>query len=130
MMRDSLVIFVMVLLAGACLSLAVQGIQEGKEKAKLIKNQLVKDATLRLLILAETVVGSINQTVVDPLKNSKELNFDKEAQKKVLAEAKQAIKKNLDDASIEVLNKVHDDLDEYLTDVVEAEVRKQKMIEA
>lgn len=68
--------------------------------------------------------------MVDPLKNSKELNFDKEAQKKVLAEAKQAIKNNLDDASIEVLNKVHYDLDEYLTDVVEAEVRKQKMIEA
>ena len=79
-----------------------------------------------MLDLAETIVGSLNQTVVDPLKNSPELNFDKKAQREVLDKAKAEIKRNLDDASKDVLSKTYDDLDSYLTDVVEAEVRKQK----
>ena len=125
-MKDSLIIFVLVLLAGAVLTLAIQGIKEGKAKAQLIENELIRNATLQVLDLAEVIVGSINQTVVDPLKNSPELSFDKEEQKKVLEGAKTAIKKNLDDASKKVLSKTYADLDSYLTDVVEAEVRKQK----
>ena len=126
MMRDSLIIFVLVLLAGAVVTLAIQGIKEGKAKAALIENELLRNATLQVLELAEVIVGSINQTVVDPLKNSPELSFDKQEQKKVLEGAKSAIKKNLDDASKEILSKTYTDLDSYLTDVVEAEVRKQK----
>lgn len=125
-MRDSLIIFVLVLLAGAVVALVIQGIKEGKAKAQLIENELIRNATLQVLDLAEVIVGSINQTVVDPLKNSPELSFDKEEQKKVLEGAKTAIKKNLDDASKKVLSKTYADLDSYLTDVVEAEVRKQK----
>lgn len=127
MMVDSLVIFVLVLLAGAVVALAIQGIKEGKAKADLIDNELLRNATLQVLELAEVIVGSLNQTVVDPLKNSPEYNFDKQEQKKVLEGAKIAIKKNLDDASKKVLSKTYDDLDSYLTDVVEAEVRKQKV---
>ena len=126
-MRDSLVIFALVLLAGAVLALVIQGIKEGKAKAQLIENELIRNATLQVLDLAEVIVGSLNQTVVDPLKNSPELNFDKKEQKKVLEGAKTAIKKNLDDASKKVLSKTYADLDSYLTDVVEAEVRKQKV---
>ena len=126
MMRDSLIIFVLVLLAGAVVALVIQGIKEGKAKAQLIENELIRNATLQVLDLAEVIVGSINQTVVDPLKNSPELSFDKEEQKKVLEGAKTAIKKNLDDASKKVLSRTYADLDSYLTDVVEAEVRKQK----
>ena len=126
-MVDSLVIFVLVLLAGAVVALAIQGIKEGKAKADLIDNELLRNATLQVLELAEVIVGSLNQTVVDPLKNSPEYNFDKQEQKKVLEGAKIAIKKNLDDASKKVLSKTYDDLDSYLTDVVEAEVRKQKV---
>lgn len=126
-MRDSLVIFVMVLLAGACLSLAVQGIQEGKEKAKLIESDIARNVTLIFLDTVERVVGRFNQTVVDPLKNSDEYNFDKEAQKKVLEEAKRAIKKELDVASKKVLTKTHGDLDELITNSIEAEVRRQKV---
>lgn len=125
-MRDSLIIFVLVLLAGAVVALVIQGIKEGKAKAQLIENELIRNATLQVLDLAEVIVGSINQTVVDPLKNSPELSFDKEEQKKVLEGAKTAIKKNLDDASKKVLSRTYADLDSYLTDVVEAEVRKQK----
>ena len=126
-MKDSLVIFVLVLLAGAVLTLAIQGIEEAKIKAELIENELLRNATLQMLDLAKVIVGSLNQTVVDPLKESPELNFDKKAQKKVLESAKSAIKKNLDDKSKEILSKTHTDLDAYLTDVVEAEVRKQKV---
>ena len=79
-----------------------------------------------MLDLAETIVGSLNQTVVDPLKNSPELNFDKKAQREVLDKAKAEIKRNLDDSSKVILSKTYDDIDSYLTDVVEAEVRKQK----
>lgn len=127
MMVDSLMIFVLVLLAGAMVALAIQGIKEGKAKAELIDNELLRNTTLQVLDLAEVIVGSLNQTVVDPLKNSSELRFDKQEQKKVLEGAKAAIKKNLDDASKEVLSKTYTDLDSYLTDVVEAEVRKQKV---
>ena len=127
MMVDSLIIFVLVLLAGAVVALAIQGIKEGKAKAELIENELLRNATLQVLELAEVIVGSLNQTVVDPLKNSPEYKFDKQEQKKVLEGAKIAIKKNLDDASKKVLSKTYDDLDSYLTDVVEAEVRKQKV---
>lgn len=127
MMVDSLVIFVLVLLAGAVVALAIQGIKEGKAKAELIDNELLRNTTMQVLELAEVIVGSLNQTVVDPLKNSPGYRFDKKEQKKVLEGAKIAIKKNLDDASKKVLSKAYDDLDSYLTDVVEAEVRKQKV---
>ena len=125
-MADSLIIFVIVILSAAVVALAIQGIKEGKAKAELIDNELLRNATLQLLDLAETIVGSLNQTIVDPLKNSPELNFDKKAQREVLDKAKTEIKRNLDDASKDVLSKTYDDLDSYLTDVVEAEVRKQK----
>ncbi len=126
-MTDSLIIFVLVLIAGSVLILTVQGIKEAKAKAQLIENELLRYATVQVLELAEIIVGSINQTIVDPLKNSPKLNFDQEAQKKALNGAKTAIKKNLDDKSKEILSKTYDDLDSYLTDVVEAEVRKQKI---
>ena len=126
-MVDSLIIFILVVLAGTVVALAIQGIKEGKAKAELIENELLRNATLQVLELAEVIVGSLNQTVVDPLKNSPEYKFDKKEQKKVLEGAKIAIKKNLDDASKKVLSKTYDDLDSYLTDVVEAEVRKQKV---
>ncbi|WP_099321073.1 hypothetical protein [Anaerococcus sp. Marseille-P3625] len=125
-MTDSLIIFVLVLIAGSVLTLTVQGIKEAKAKAQLIENELLRYATDQVLELAEIIVGSINQTIVDPLKNSPELNFDEEAQKEAFNGAKTAIKKNLNDKSKEILSKTHDDLDSYLTDVVEAEVRKQK----
>lgn len=126
-MTDSLIIFVLVLIAASVLTLTIQGIKEAKEKAQLIENELLRYATVQVLELAEIIVGSINQTIVDPLKNSPKLNFDQEAQKKALNGAKTAIKKNLDDKSKEILSKTYDDLDSYLTDVVEAEVRKQKI---
>lgn len=128
-MVDSLMIFVLVVLAGAVVALAIQGIKEGKAKAELIESDIARNVTLIFLDTVERVVGRLNQTVVDPLKNSDEYNFDKEAQKRVLADAKKAIKKELDVSSKKVLTKTYGDLDDFITDSIEAEVRKQKMIE-
>lgn len=126
-MVDSLMIFVLVLLAGAVVALAIQGIKEGKEKAKLIESDVARNVTLIFFDTVERVVGRLNQTVVDPLKNSSEYNFDKEAQKTVLEDAKKAIKKELDVSSKKVLTKTYGDLDAFITDSIEAEVRKQKI---
>ena len=125
-MVDSLMIFVLVLLAGAVVALAIQGIKEGKAKAELIDSDIARNITLIFFDTVERVVGRLNQTVVDPLKDSPELNFDKVAQKKVLADAKKAIKKELDVSSKKVLTKTYGDLDAFITDSIEAEVRKQK----
>ena len=126
-MRDSLMIFVLVLLAGAVVALAIQGIKEGKAKAKLIESDIARNVTLIFFDTVARVVGRLNQTVVDPLKNSDEYNFDKVAQKKVLADAKKAIKKELDVSSKKVLTKTYGDLDAFITNSIEAEVRKQKI---
>ena len=125
-MRDSFIILVLVILAGSIVTLTMQGIKEGKAKVELIENDIARNIFLAFLDSVERVVGSLNQTVVDPLKNSDEYNFDKEAQKRVLEDAKKAIKKELDATSKKVLTKTHGDLDELITSSIEAEVHKQK----
>nr|DAK63931.1 MAG TPA: hypothetical protein [Caudoviricetes sp.] len=51
-MADSLIIFMIVILSAAVVALAIQGIKEGKAKAELIDNELLRNATLQLLDLA------------------------------------------------------------------------------
>lgn len=114
-------------LGSALLYLIKQAITEGKAKAELIQDERKRYVYLEFLTLVETVVASLNQTIVEPLKNSPELNFDKEAQRKVLDDAKRKIKKDLDNQSLEILKKTHDDFEAFLEDTIEAEVRKQKV---
>lgn len=125
-MVDSLYIFILVILGSALLYLIKLAITEGKAKAELIESDLARNITLTFYEAVERVVASLNQTVVEPLKNSPELNFDKEAQRKVLEEAKKAIKKDLDNQSLEVLKKTHSDFEAFLEDSIEAEVGRQK----
>lgn len=125
-MVDSLYIFILVILGSALLYLIKLAITEGKAKAELIESDLARNITLTFYEAVERVVASLNQTIVEPLKNSPELNFDKEAQRKVLEEAKKAIKKDLDNQSIEVLKKTHSDFEAFLEDSIEAEVGRQK----
>ena len=126
-MKDSVIIFVLVLLGASLATLTVYLIEEAKKKVELIDSELLRNVLLHVCDLAKIVVGSLNQTVVDPLKESPELNFDEAKQREVLKSAKSAIKKNLDDKSKEILTEVYGDLDSWLTDVVEAEVRSQKV---
>lgn len=42
-MRDSFIIFVIVILSAAVVALAIQGIKEGKAKAELIDNELLRN---------------------------------------------------------------------------------------
>lgn len=125
-MVDSLYIFILVVLGSALLYLIKLAITEGKAKAELIESDLARSITLTFYEAVERVVASLNQTIVEPLKNSPELNFDKEAQRKVLEEAKKAIKKDLDNQSLEVLKKTHSDFEAFLEDSIEAEVGRQK----
>lgn len=126
-MVDSLYIFILVVLSSALLYLIKLAITEGKAKAKLIESDIARNITLTFYEAVERVVASFNQTIVEPLKNSPELNFDKEAQRKVLEEAKKAIKKDLDNQSLEVLKKTHSDFEAFLEDSIEAEVGRQKI---
>lgn len=125
-MVDSLYIFILVILGSALLYLIKLAITEGKAKAELIESDLARNITLTFYEAVERVVASLNQTIVEPLKNSPELNFDKEAQRRVLNEAKKAIKKDLDNQSLEVLKKTHSDFEAFLEDSIEAEVGRQK----
>lgn len=126
-MRDSLMIFGLVLLAGVLLTLIVEGLGKAKVEAEQVENDNLRFALLQLIDTARAIVGSFNQTVVKPLKESPELNWDKAAQKKVLREAIDEVKKNLDAKSLEILNDKYEDLDKTLSHFVEAEVRKQKV---
>lgn len=125
-MRDSFFILVLIVLGCTLLYFVKFAIKEAKAKAELIQDEKKRYVYLEFLTLVETVVASLNQTIVEPLKNSPELNFDKEAQKKVLEEAKKSIKKDLDNQSLEVLKKTHSDFEAFLEDSIEAEVGRQK----
>lgn len=126
-MRDSLMIFGLVLLSGALLTLIIEGLGKAKVEVEQIENENLRFALLQLIDTVRAIVGSINQTVVKPLKESPELNWDKAAQDKVLREAIDEIKKNLDAKSLEILKDKYEDLDKILSHFVEAEVRKQKV---
>ncbi|MFO3716134.1 hypothetical protein [Anaerococcus cruorum] len=126
-MKDSIFILLLVGLGCALLYLLKSGIKEARLRISLIEDERLQYALGQFVDVVEAVVASINQTIVDPLKNSSELNFDKEAQARVLQMAKDRIKKDLDNKSFEILNKTFNDLDDRIETAIEAEVRKQKL---
>lgn len=126
-MKDSIFILLLVGLGCALLYLLKSGIEEARLRISLIEDERLKYALGQFVDVVEAVVASLNQTIVDPLKNSSELNFDKEAQERVLQMAKDRIKKDLDNKSFEILNKTFNDLDDRIETAIEAEVRKQKL---
>src|SRR5699024_9289581 len=113
----------------AILFLIKELIKQGK-----IANEKIEDEKLRfvfghVLDLAETIVNSLNQTVVEPLKNSEELKFDKEAQVETLERAKGKIKDNLDKKSKDLLEAYlgsEEKVDNFIKDAVEAKVYESK----
>lgn len=119
------------LIAGflAILFLIKELINQGK-----IANEKIEDEKLRfvfghVLDLAETIVNSLNQTIVEPLKNSEELNFDKKKQVEMLETAKGKIKDNLDKKSKDLLEAYlgsEAKVDDFIKDAVEAKVFESK----
>lgn len=128
-MEDSLKILALVIAGLACLTLVKFAIDQGKLYAKDMENKQVKFAFEHLLDLADTIVASLNQTVVEPLKDSDKLEFDVKKQREVLEKAKARIKDNLDNKSKELLGEYLGSsakVDEHIEDVVEASVYRQK----
>ena len=128
-MKDSIMILVGVVMLIAFLTLASEGIKMARAGAENEKNKTKRYIFNHVLDLAETIVASFNQTVVEPLKESEELTFDKAAQKEVLEKAKARVKNNLDDKSKELLAEYLGSsvkIDGFIEDVVEAKVNEAK----
>lgn len=128
-MTESFKILISVISLVAILLLVKELIRQGQIASEKVENDKVRFAFRQLLDLADTVVDSLNQTVVEPLKESETLEFDKIAQKKVLDQAKARIKDNLDDKSKEILAAYlgsKKKLDFYVEDAIEAQVYKNK----
>nr|DAL26878.1 MAG TPA_asm: hypothetical protein [Caudoviricetes sp.] len=128
-MKDSFMILIGVVCLIAFLSLVNQEIKKARAIAEKEENQTKKYVYDQVIDLAETIVASLNQTFVEPLKNSETLEFDEKAKEKVLNDAKEKIKKDLDDKSKELLTNYlgsEKNLDEYIDDAVHRRVNEAK----
>ena len=128
-MKDSIMILVGVVMLIAFLALVSEGIKMARASAETEENKTKKYIYFHVLDLAETIVASLNQTIVEPLKESEELTFDKAAQKEVLEKAKARVKNNLDDKSKELLAEYLGSsvkIDGFIEDAVEAKVHESK----
>ena len=122
---------ILALIAGflAILFLIKELIKQGKIANEKIENEKLSFVFGHVLDLADTMVNSLNQTVVEPLKNSEELKFDKEAQVETLERAKGKIKDNLDKKSKDLLKAYlgsEEKVDAFIKDAVEAKVNEAK----
>lgn len=122
---------ILTLIAGglAILFLIKELIKQGKLANEKLEDEKLRFVFGHVLDLAETIVNSLNQTVVEPLKNSEELKFDKEAQVETLERAKGKIKDNLDKKSKDLLEAYlgsEEKVDAFIKDAVEAKVYKSK----
>ena len=129
-MKESLEILILVALGVAMLFFLNMIIKEGKAANEKTENELLKFAFDQVLDLADTIVKSLNQTIVEPLKNSETLNFDKKAQKEVLETAKGRIKDDLDKKSKDLLEAYlgsAEKVDGYIEDAVESKVFEAKI---
>ena len=128
-MKDSFMILIGIVCMIAVLSFVREQIKLTRAKVAKEENQTKKYVYDQVLDLAETIVASLNQTVVEPLKESETLTFDEEAQEKVLNDAKEKIKKDLDDKSKELLEEYlgsSANLEEFIDDAVQAHVYESK----
>ena len=128
-MKESLEILILVAVGVAMLFFLNMIIREGKAVNEKTENELLKFAFDQVLDLADTIVKSLNQTVVEPTKNSETLRFDKKKQKEVLETAKGRIKDNLDRKSKDLLEAYLGSakkVDGYIEDAVEARVYESK----
>lgn len=128
-MKDSFMILIGIVGLIAVLSLVSQEIKKARAIVEKEENQTKRFVFNHVLDLADTIVKSLNQTVVSPLKDSPELSFDKEAQKRVLKTAEDKIKSILDDKSKELLGEylgTDKKVDDFIKDAIEAKVSEAK----
>lgn len=128
-MKDSFMILIGIVGLIAVLSLVSEGIKMARAEAEKEENETKRFVFNHVLDLADTIVKSLNQTVVSPLKDSPELRFDKEAQKRVLKTAEDKIKSILDDKSKELLGEylgTDKKVNDFIKDAIEAKVSEAK----
>lgn len=128
-MKDSFMILIGIVCMIAVLSFVREQIKLTRAKVAKEENQTKKYVYDQVLDLAETIVASLNQTMVEPLKNSETLEFDEKAKEKVLKDAKEKIKKDLDAKSKELLTNYlgsEKNLDEYIDDSIQRRVNEAK----
>ena len=128
-MKESFEILALIICGLAILFLIKELIKQGKIANEKIENEKLRFVFGHVLDLADTMVKSLNQTVVEPTKNSETLRFDKKKQKEVLETAKGRIKDNLDKKSKDLLEAYLGSakkVDGYIEDAVEAKVNESK----
>lgn len=128
-MKESFEILSLIVCGLAILFLIKELIKQGKIANEKIEDEKLKFVFGHVLDLAETIVNSLNQTVVEPLKNSEELKFDKKKQVEMLETAKGKIKDNLDKKSKDLLKAYlgsEAKVDDFIKDAVEAKVFESK----
>ena len=128
-MKESFEILALIVCGLAILFLIKELIKQGKIANEKIENEKLRFVFGHVLDLADTMVNSLNQTVVEPLKNSEDLKFDKEAQVETLETAKGRIKDNLDKKSKDLLEAYlgsEEKVDNFIEDAVEAKVNEAK----
>lgn len=128
-MKESFEILILVAVGVAALFLIKELIKQGKALNEQVEDERLKFAFGQVLDLAETIVNSLNQTVVEPLKNSEELNFDKKKQVEILERAKGKIKDNLNRKSKDLLAAYlgsEEKVDAFIKDAVESKVYESK----
>ena len=97
-----------------------------KEKIEQIENKKVREASYKLLDIVTKCVSATNQEFVGDLK--KEGKFDKDQQEDAWNRTKDKINKILDSESKEILEKAYGDLNSYINQTIEDEVKNQKEI--
>ena len=128
-MKESFEILSLIVCGLAILFLIKELIKQGKLANEKLEDEKLRFVFGHVLDLAETIVNSLNQTVVEPLKNSEDLKFDKEAQVETLERAKGKIKDNLDKKSKDLLEAYlgsEEKVDAFIKDAVEAKVNEAK----
>ena len=128
-MKESFEILALIICGLAILFLIKELIKQGKLANEKLEDEKLRFVFGHVLDLAETIVNSLNQTVVEPLKNSEDLKFDKEAQVETLERAKGKIKDNLDKKSKDLLEAYlgsEEKVDAFIKDAVEAKVYESK----
>lgn len=95
-----------------------------KEKIAKIENTKFREASEKLLDIITKCVAATNQEFVGDLK--KEGKFDKDQQEEAWNKTKSKINKILDKESREILGKAYGDLNDYINQTLEDEVKRQK----
>ena len=128
-MKESFEILSLIVCGLAILFLIKELIKQGKLANEKLEDEKLRFVFGHVLDLAETIVNSLNQTVVEPLKNSEKLSFDKKKQVEMLETAKGKIKDNLDRKSKDLLEAYlgsEEKVDAFIKDAVEAKVHESK----